>query len=60
VIEPRKSFTVVGADTFIAVEGRIVFAVLGLARRSHRGLWAGHAHIGVPQEPGRSDRLREE
>jgi hypothetical protein len=29
----------------------------GLTWRSGRGLRAGHAHIGVPQEPGRPFRL---
>ncbi len=55
VIEPRNVDNV-GADAVSVAEGR-ADAPLCQVRRSHRGLRAGHVHMGVPQELGRPDRF---
>jgi len=57
VIEPRKNFTVAGADAFVTAEGSIGWAAVAWSGRSRRGRRAGHVHIGVPQEPGKPCRL---
>ena len=57
MIEPRKIFTVAGADAVPTAEGSIGWAENGLAHRSRRGRRAGHARTGVPQEPGKPCRL---
>jgi len=57
-MEPRKNVAFEGADAVVLAEG-CTEAPNGLAQRSLRGLRAGHASIGVSQEPGRSCRLHQ-
>lgn len=57
VIEPRNFSNRGSRRCLFQSEGNILVKD-GITPRSHRGLRAGHVHIGVSQEPGRPCHLR--
>jgi hypothetical protein len=55
----REINVIVGADAFEAVEGNKGRTGIAMGRSTRRGLRAGHADIGVVQEPGRPETFHQ-